>query len=279
MKIILLGTGTPTYDPARQQSALLINLSGEKLLFDAGCGATSQLAKAGFQPEQVDKIFITHHHLDHIGGLGELFLSAWQNGREKPLNIYGPPGTQEIVAALLDRVYARDIAFTTFIVPEMVNIHSLIQVNEVSTGLACRTRTWKVIAEQVDHGNSLGLTRQEWPCLGFRLETEGKVITISGDTAACKGLDRLAQDADILIQCCYLAEAEISTPFAERQAMHIIASSGQVGKIAARNRVKKLILTHIRTKPAALMLSLVKDIRENYTGDLLVGEDLLTLDI
>jgi ribonuclease BN (tRNA processing enzyme) len=279
MQITLLGTGTPVLDPARQQSALLVDLNDERLLFDAGRGVTSQMARLGIQPQQVGSVFITHHHYDHISNLGEFLLTAWHNGRETPLNIYGPHGTAEIVATLLGQVYARDIAFALFNVADAVDIRDLVQVTEITSGWAQDSGKWKVFAEYVDHGNSSGLSHEEWPCFGYRLEAEGKVIAISGDTVACEGLDRLAQDADVLIQCCYLAEDEITTPASERQARYVIASSGQVGKIATRAKVKKLVLTHIRRKSEAMMRSLIEDVRKDYKGELVVGEDLTVIDV
>ena len=279
MRIVLLGTGTPILDPNRQQSALLIDLSGKKLLFDAGRGVTSQMARAGIQPQHIDAVFITHHHYDHISGLGEFLLTAWNNGRETPLNIYGPSGTAEIVAALLGQVYSRDIAFALFTEEGTADIRDLVQVVEITSGWTWETSEWTVHTEYVDHGNSLGLSREQWPCLGYRLEAEDKVIALSGDTVACAGLDRLAQGADVLIQCCYRAESEITTPALERQARHVIASSGQVGKIAARNKVKKLVLTHIRPKSEALMHSLVEDVRKDYSSELIVGEDLMAIEV
>ena len=59
----------------------------------------------------------------------------------------------------------------------------------------------------------------------------------------------------------------------------MIASSGQVGKIAARNRVKKLVLTHIRPKSETLMRSMLDDVRHDYTGDVVLGEDLMTIEV
>jgi ribonuclease Z len=59
----------------------------------------------------------------------------------------------------------------------------------------------------------------------------------------------------------------------------VIASSGQVGQIATRNNVKKLVLTHIRPKSEALMRSLVEDVRKDYCGELILGEDLLVIDV
>ncbi len=279
MQITLLGTGTPVLDPARQQSALLVEIHGERLLFDAGRGVTSQMVRAGIQPQQVDSIFITHHHYDHISNLGEFLLTAWHNGRETPLNVYGPPGTTEIVAALLGQVYARDIAFTLLNEADAVDIRDLLEVKVVTPGYIHESGRWKVFAAYVEHGNSLGLSRDEWPCLGYRLEAEGKIIAISGDTIACEGLDRLARDADVLIQCCYLAEDEITSPAFERLARYVIASSGQVGKIATRNKVKKLVLTHVRPKPEAMLRMMIKDVRKDYNGELIVGQDLMVIEV
>ena len=114
MRITLLGTGTPTLDQNRKGSSLLIEVGNEKLLFDAGRSVTTQLLNACIQPQNVNPIFITHHHFDHIGNLGELLLTMWHNERTSRIDIFGPNGTPEIVAALLGQVFKRDIAFTLF---------------------------------------------------------------------------------------------------------------------------------------------------------------------
>jgi ribonuclease BN (tRNA processing enzyme) len=279
MRITLLGTGTPILDPNRQASALLIEIEDDKLLFDAGRGVTTQLMKAGIYPQDVNPILITHHHYDHIGNLGDLVLTSWHNGRETPLNIYGPPGTTEIIAALLGQVYARDVAFALFSEEGIVDIRDIVQVKEITSGLVCDSGKWKIFTEYVDHGNNLGLSQDDWPCSGYRLEAAGKVVTISGDTVACAGLDRLAYGADVLIQCCYLAEAEITNPAYEHLAKYVIACSREAGKIAERNKVKKVVLTHIRPKSPTMMRSLVEDVRRDYKGQVYVGEDLMVIDV
>jgi ribonuclease Z len=279
MRITLLGTGTPVLDPQRQHSALLIQTGAEKLLVDAGRGVTAQLLRANILPHALDFIFITHHHYDHIGNLGELLLTAWHNGRETPLKLFGPPGTVDLVTVLLNQVYARDIAFARLMHPDGVAISDLIQVTDVAPGLVYDAGPWQIFTEYVDHGNSLGLSQEDWPCLGYRLEAEGKVVAISGDTIPCPGLDCLARGADILIQCCYLAEVEITNPVLRRLADHIIASSSQAGQIAARNGVKKLILTHIRPKSEALLEALIEDVRRKYQGEVHLGEDLMVIEV
>jgi ribonuclease BN (tRNA processing enzyme) len=279
VQVVLLGTGTPILDAKRQQSALLVQLSDQHLLFDAGRGVTSQMARMGLGPQQISYIFITHHHYDHISDLGEFLMTAWKNGREEPVTIYGPPGTASIVTALFEQVFARDIAVTLFDEKDGADIRKLVQVQEVSSGWVHEDDHWRVLAESVDHGNGMGLSPEDWLCLGFRVEAEGKAIAISGDTVACDGLDRIAHGADCLIQCCHLAEAEITTPAFERLAKYVIASSGQVGEIAARNQVKKLVLTHIRPKSEAMMRSMVEDIRRRYGGELSIGEDLMVIQV
>ena len=68
----------------------------------------------------------------------------------------------------------------------------------------------------------------------------------------CKGIRKLAQGADMLIMCSYLAEAEINDSDTELISRHILASPSEVGKIATHAGVKKLILTHIRKKSHTL---------------------------
>lgn len=279
MRLILLGTGTPVLDPTRQQAALVLQINGANLLFDAGRGVTSQLLQAGITPQTVDAVFITHHHYDHISNLGEFLLTAWHNGRATPIIVYGPPGTAAIVTALFTQVYARDIDFTLFMDPAGPDIRDLVQVTEVSEGVVCDTGAYRVDAAYVDHGNSLGLSHERWPCLGYRLAAEGKTVAISGDTVACAGLDRLAAQVDCLVHCCYLAEAELTSPAFVRLATHIIASAGTVGQIAARNQVKQVVLTHIRPKPAALLQAMVADVRKHYQGPVILGTDLLVVDL
>ena len=279
MRITLLGTGTPTLDQNRKGSSLVIEVGNEKLLFDAGRCVTTQLLNAGIQPQDVNLIFITHHHFDHIGNLGELLLTMWHSGRTNQIELFGPNGTSEIVTALFGQVFQRDIAFALFNKYCEKDIRDIVNVTEISPELIFNRDKLKVYAEYVNHGNSLGLSEKDWPCFGYRIEAEEKVIAISGDAVTCNGLDTLAAGADVLIQCCYLAEDEITDSALKQLAEHVIATSGQVGKIAARNNVKKLVLTHITPKSENMMISLIEDVKRDYDGEICVGEDLMVIEL
>jgi ribonuclease Z len=129
----------------------------------------------------------------------------------------------------------------------------------------------------VIHGHGLGFPsafKNQWVCLGYRVEAEDKVIAISGDSIACEGLNRLARKADVLLLCCYLAKAQITNPYMERLAKHTIACSDNVGKIAKQAGIKKLVLTHFGQKPEDLMQQIASDVARDYDGPLLLGRDL-----
>lgn len=282
MRIVLLGTGTPILQTDRQGPATLIQAGGTNLLFDVGRGVSLQLHRIGLTPADLDALFITHHHADHISDLGDVLLRVWQGGRETPFSVYGPRGTPAIISALLDQVYPREIGFSLALSRRLgetpVPIHDLIQVHEVEPGTITRKDTTTVLAEYVDHGSSL-LPRDQWPCLGYRVQSAGKSVALSGDTIICPGLEKLAHNADLLIQCCYLAQAELDSPDFAFLADQVIASSGDLGAFAARAGVKKLVLTHIRPKSTELMQSLLSDIAKDYSGDIVLGEDLMEIDI
>lgn len=279
MRITLTGTGTPELDPNRQHSTVLLETQNASLLFDAGRGVTTQLLKIGRQPQQISAVFITHHHYDHICDLGEFLMAAWHNGRQTQLPIFGPPGTREIVDSLLTRVFARDIMFSLKAAHAMPDIRRLVSVTEVSPGWSMESGTWSVCAGQVEHGHSLGLSFQEWPCLGYRVESEGKAVVISGDTVECQGIIDLAHGADLLVQCCHFAETGLSADEKKARITQIIATAGQAGRIARRAEVKKLVLTHITSKDGTTLNSITKEVRGEFSGEIIPGKDLLSIDI
>lgn len=280
MKLTLLGTGGPIPDPARHGSAAVLEIGGTRLLFDAGRGVVLQLARAGIPVEEVGPVFVTHHHYDHIGDLADVILTGWLQGRRSPLRVVGPPGTESIVTALLERVYDRDIAFRSQ--GEHAIEWARVESADATTGLVQDGGTCRVFAEPVVHGHGLDYPedfRRRLVCLGYRVEAEGKVVAFSGDAVACEGLDRLALDADVLVQCCYMARTELTTPYFARLARETIACADSVGRIARKARVKKLVLTHFRRAPDAVIQSIASDVARDYDGPVVLGSDLLEVTI
>src|SRR3982074_794597 len=101
-RLLTLGTrGGPVPTGARAQSSNLLIVNGALYVVDAGPGVTRRLTRAGISIRDIDNIFITHAHDDHTGGLGELLTAEYRFNRTKPVNIYGPLGTETLVKALL----------------------------------------------------------------------------------------------------------------------------------------------------------------------------------
>jgi ribonuclease Z len=275
--MIVLGTGGPRPDIHRAGPAILIRLGDQCILVDAGRGVTVQLAKAGVRASAIRTLFITHHHFDHIGDIYDLALSSWLDGRREPLRIFGPPDTKRIVDVLLNQVYDKDIQWRSSGEP-VFGGWSPVVAEDIVAGEVYHGDGWQILAEPVKHGHGLDLPEaflRRWICYGYRFEAAGRMIAISGDTVDCDGLRRLAAGADVLVMCCYLAAAEITSDHFRRLANHTLACGDTVGRIAARAGVKTLVLTHHRPRQVDAMLGLLrKEVREDFSGSLVIASDL-----
>ena len=284
MKITLLGTGGPRPDPARQGPATLVEVAGLRLLFDAGRGVATQLAKVDTSLHEIDAVFVTHHHFDHIGGLGDLLMAAWNLGRTRPLNVYGPRGTRNIVEALFSQIYASDVRFrileAELIGAPVPHPSDIFHAFDVKAGMIESGPRLTLEAGAVEHGSlALDLDDDQWSALGYRVEGDDRTVVIAGDAVAGRDLDRLALDADALVICAYLADDEIVRDEDRFLSEHILAGASQAAQIATDAGVRQLVLTHIRQKPADSLDAMAREVRSIYDGDLVIGQDLLEFEI
>lgn len=239
-----------------------------------------QLAKKGVAWADITRLFVTHHHFDHIGDIADLMITSWQNGRRAPLQIVGPYATRSIVDIYLDQIYRRDLEFRTTEfaahgMPEMSTFPRPV-ATDVEGGVVAEGDGWRVLAWQVEHGhaNFGPLFRKQWICLGYRIEAFGKVLAISGDTVPCEGLRQLADGADLLLQCCWLPSRELDSEYLRGVAKSTLACSDVVGKVAVQAGVKRLVLTHTRAVTRESIDSILEDVRRDYTGPVSVAEDM-----
>src|SRR5262252_2603965 len=105
IKVTLLGTGTPIVNFNRFGMSTLVEAGNQKLLFDAGRGVVLRLQQMGASIRDINGIFITHLHSDHLTGLPDLYATAELlplaiGGRKTPLDIWGPVGIDNVARGI-----------------------------------------------------------------------------------------------------------------------------------------------------------------------------------
>jgi ribonuclease Z len=122
IKLTFLGTGSPRPSTSRYGPSILVEAGEFKLLVDAGPGLRERLFEAGgFELlTSVDKVILTHLHFDHTISLSGLWLTGWLYGRRVPFEVYGPLGTESMMAHF-EKAYAWDMKYRRIIgVPQKV---------------------------------------------------------------------------------------------------------------------------------------------------------------
>src|SRR6185503_576982 len=106
MKLIVLGSGTSVPHPDRASSAHWLETSAGSLLLDISADAAHRMAQEKLDWPNLDTIWVSHFHLDHLGGLPTfLFGTKWApqtQSRTKPLRIFGPVGLERIMRTISD---------------------------------------------------------------------------------------------------------------------------------------------------------------------------------
>jgi ribonuclease Z len=269
LDVLFVGTAGSAPTAARGLPALLVRRGGDRLLFDCGEGTQRQLLRSTGLIE-LEEIFITHFHADHVLGLPGMLKTFSLRGRERPLTVYGPPGLRELFA-VLGPIIGRQ-AFE-------VNLVELAPNEEL------RRDDYRVAAFEVSHGapaygyavvedERLGrfdedrareLGVREGPDFG-RLHRgepvpgrDGDVhpdqvvgparpppkVVVAGDTAPSPMTAAAAHGADLLVHEATFGDEEL-----ERAVETGHSTARQAAELAREAEVKLLAITHVSQRYA-----------------------------
>lgn len=274
----LLGTGCPVVSPRRYGAGTLVECAGKCFLVDIGSGVTQRLVQAGSNGARIDALLITHLHSDHLVDLYQFIISSWHQNRERPQLIYGPPGTQAFVEA---QMLAWKAERTLRIEFEKRNSTAAFEIEVIEIQDSCEIMSndnARVSAVRVEHP-------PVEPAFGYAFEAADRKLVLSGDTRPCDALVAAANDADVLVHEVFAHshdDAAMLTGSRTVETMSAVASyhttADEVGRIAHDANVKCLVLSHI-VPPDVDERELIATVRQHYSGPVIVGEDLMSLDL
>jgi ribonuclease Z len=270
--VTLLGTGNPNPVMNRFGPSILVEAGGQKFLFDAGRGALQRLTQVGVRWQQLDGVFLTHLHSDHVVGFPDLWLTGWlvNAGRNRPLAVWGPRGTTTMMSHL-EQAFAFDIQIRKDddkAAPDGV----AIRAEDIDEGVIVERDGVKISAFRVDHS-------PVEPAFGYRIDYAGRSVVLSGDTRVSANLIRHAQRVDLLIHEVVSADLLLKTGREPERVKAVIehhATAEQVGEVFARTQPRLAVYSHIGP-PAAVEQDLIPPTRRVYVGPLEVGEDLMVI--
>jgi ribonuclease Z len=273
LKVILLGTGSPEPRMDRFGPSILVEAGKQYLLFDCGRGATQHIEQLKVPFAEVDALFLTHLHSDHVVGIPDLWLIGWPRGRKRPFRVWGPDGTKEMMAHL-EKAFQFDIHIRRDVDEKLPAQGVVVEAKDIAQGVVYESAGVKVTAFAVDHG----LVK---PALGYRIDFNGHSVVLSGDTRPSENLIHFSDGADVLIHEVMDTDAfrsknpSVSSERAQRVAAHHTTPE-QAGTVFARVKPKLAVYSHIVPGDATDLIPLT---RKTYSGPLEVGEDLMSIEI
>ncbi len=295
MEIIFLGTTAAVPSANRNHTSIALKYRDEVILWDCGEGTQRQMIRSKLSYMRVSKIFITHFHGDHFLGIPGLIQTLAFAGRERPLQIFGPPGIKEIVD-ILSGIGNFDLNFDI--------------LTREYRHMGVKTEHYKITPIEVEHSvPTYGLVLEELKEREFLIEKaqelglkpgpaysklhKGEHVTVDGkkispedvlgdpkkgikivyssDTLPCKSIIKNCQDA-ILIH-----DSTFDETLKDKATESMHSTCVDAAHIAKEGKAKKLFLTHIspRYKETDILYEQAKEIFQ----EVIVAEDLAKYEI
>ena len=298
MKLVFLGTSAAQPTENRGLSCICLERDGEILMFDAGEASQISFMKSGLGWNKKMKLCVTHMHGDHcVGILGLLQTMSMQN-RTETLEIFGPNGIEEFIAANIKVLNFR-LSFPVLITiikegkifeDEKFSIHVCKANHSITSFSYLVEEKDKPGRFNLDKANQLGIPEgklwsdlqkgQEITINGIAIKPDqvlgkkrpGKKIGISGDTMPTRELEKFFENCDYLVFDSTFLEEE-----KDRAQETCHSTAKQAATLGKNSKVKNLVLTHFsaRYKNEEGHLKEAKEIHDSV----ITAKDLLQIEI
>lgn len=284
-----LGTaGGPVIRTDRSQPANLLTFGKDLWLVDCGDGCLERLSGSGAQPARVSAVFISHLHMDHIGGLQGLIGVRWMQNAPGVLTIYGPPGIEPVVAGIIQSLEpSTRIGFGEggALPKDTVKVVVLKGGSDlIITGT--RIRTVQNSHYDTDAGQPADNGTQS---LSYRFDRDGQGIGYTGDTGPSAAVNTLFKGSDLIVSevidlpgVVAKIEGPVSTTppqfraslIAHLKTQHLTPE--EAGQMAQAAGSKSLVLTHLSIigKTDDLAPKLIAEAHKAFAGTVIVAHDM-----
>ncbi len=276
----VLGSSGPLNAAGRASTSYLLWLQGRPaIIVDTGPGSTTNLARTGADPTDLDAVLLSHLHPDHVSDLPGLLWDQDILERNRPLLVTGPAGNDSFpdTKVFLERLFGVHGAYPAL--QAVLQPHSafrldikIVNITRGQTSPVAGMDGVEISAYPVPHGKT--------PSLAYRIDGIGFSVVLGSDQSGTDpGFARFAKDADVLVLHVALAPGAARHPFAK-----VIGLPQTLGKLAASAGAHRVVLSHLMafpgTKPAVGDFSLsnpdavLAAVRSVYGGDVSMASDL-----
>jgi ribonuclease BN (tRNA processing enzyme) len=209
MNLTVLGSGTTVPHPARSSSGFWLETSGGSILLDCSASAIHRMAAERLNWAELDAIWISHFHMDHVGGLAP-FLVSIKHAKEtqdrlKPLWIFGPPGMRRYLD-VIDSSYDYRLLDQKFLVEvnEIDNMEKFEIVSGVEA-VSCKT-------PHTDESHAIHIR-----------DCSGETLVFTADTGFAPEIAAFAKNVDLLIvESSYVRNKTTEKHLELAEAMYLI---------------------------------------------------------